>query len=370
MVKEYQREILNRFMYTSINNYLYKGSQYMSDKIHKRKSEHIALSLKEEALGEGITNGFDLYRFQHNALPEIDFEAIDISSTFFDQHLRTPFLISSMTGGAEMAEKINRNLAIAAEQQGWVFALGSTRVMLESEKFRQSFQVREYAPNTPIIANLGAVQLNYGVTVDQVKQIVEWTDANALVLHLNTIQEVIQSGGDTNFSNLLPKIENLIQSLAVPVGVKEVGFGIDGKTAKRLIDIGASFIDVAGAGGTSWSQVEKLRSKEKFKKQAAEAFASWGNSTAVCLEEVSGIMPEKNIIASGGIRNGLHAAKAIALGADYVGFARSILKEAVDSAENVIEWMQVRELELQMVMFGVGAVNLTALQSTDRLYKR
>ncbi|SFL94894.1 isopentenyl-diphosphate delta-isomerase [Gracilibacillus orientalis] len=342
----------------------------MTDKIHKRKSEHIELSLKDEALSEGITNGFDQYHFQHNALPDIDFEAIDISSSFFDQPLRTPLLISSMTGGAEMAEMINRNLAIAAEQQGWIFALGSTRVMLESEKFRKSFQVREYAPNTPIIANIGAVQLNYGVTVDQVKQILEWTDANALVLHLNTIQEVIQVGGDTNFSNLLPKIEKLIQSLSVPVGVKEVGFGIDGKTAKRLTDIGVAFIDVAGAGGTSWSQVEKLRAKEKLKREAAEAFASWGNSTATCLEEVASMIPEQNIIASGGIRNGHHVAKAIALGANYAGFARSVLKEAIDSAENVIEWMQVRELELQMVMFGVGAANLQSLQATDRLHKR
>ncbi|MGP4039982.1 type 2 isopentenyl-diphosphate Delta-isomerase [Gracilibacillus sp. D59] len=342
----------------------------MTDKIHKRKSEHIELSLKNEALGEGITNGFDQFHFQHNALPDIDYETIDISSTFFGQSLPTPFLISSMTGGAEMAEMINRNLAIAAEQQGWIFALGSTRVMLESEKFRKSFQVRDYAPNTPIIANIGAVQLNYGVTVDQVKQILEWTDANALVLHLNTIQEVIQAGGDTDFSNLLPKIEKLVQSLSVPVGIKEVGFGIDGRTAKQLTDVGAAFIDVAGAGGTSWSQVEKLRSQERLKREAAEAFASWGNTTASCLEEVANMTPEQKIIASGGIRNGHHAAKAIALGADYAGFARSILKEAIDSAENVIEWMQIRELELQMVMFGVGAESLQALQATDRLHKR
>ncbi|GAE93458.1 isopentenyl-diphosphate delta-isomerase [Gracilibacillus boraciitolerans JCM 21714] len=239
--------------------------------------------------------------------------------------------------------------------------------MLESEKYRKSFQVRPYAPHIPIIANLGAVQLNYGVTLDQVKQIMEWTDANALVLHLNTIQEVIQSGGDTNFSDLLSKIERLIRELSIPVGVKEVGFGIDGQTAKSLTDIGSSFIDVAGAGGTSWSQVEKLRSKEKIKKQAAEAMATWGNPTAVCLTELSTTIPNQTVIASGGIRNGLHAAKALALGADYAGFARSILKEAIQSEENVIEWMQVRELELRMVMFGIGAQNLHALRTTDRL---
>ncbi|UOQ84203.1 type 2 isopentenyl-diphosphate Delta-isomerase [Gracilibacillus salinarum] len=342
----------------------------MTDGIHKRKSEHIELSLKNDSLGEGITNGFDRFRFQHNALPEINFDEIDIRANYFGQAMATPFLISSMTGGAELAEEINQNLAIAAEQQGWVFALGSTRVMLESEKFRKSFQIRKYAPTVPIIANIGAVQLNYGVTIHQIKQIIEWTDANALVLHLNSIQEVIQTGGDTNFSQLLPKIEALIKEMSIPVGVKEVGFGIDGRTAQRLIDIGIDFIDVAGAGGTSWSQVEKLRSKDRIKKEAAEAFADWGLSTATCLEEIRSLSNLQQIIASGGIRNGHHAAKAIALGADHVGFARTILKEAIESAENVVEWMQVRELELRMVMFGIGAHNIQALQRTDRLQTR
>ncbi|MDX8046379.1 type 2 isopentenyl-diphosphate Delta-isomerase [Gracilibacillus sp. S3-1-1] len=341
----------------------------MTDNIHKRKSEHIELSLTEEALGQGVTNGFDLFQFRHNALPEIDFDEIDSSSSFFGRAVKSPFVISSMTGGAEMAEMINRNLAIAAEEQGWIFALGSTRVMLESNEFRSSFQVRKYAPNTPIVANIGAVQLNYGVTIKQIKQIIEWTDADALVFHLNTIQEVIQSGGDTNFRNLLTKMEKVIDALSIPVGVKEVGFGIDGQTARRLTDIGASFIDVAGAGGTSWSQVEKLRSKEPLKKQAAEAFSSWGNPTAKCLQEMKDMIPQQTIVASGGIRTGLDAAKAIALSADYVGFARSILKEAIQSEEKAIEWMQVKELELKMVMFGIGVSSIEELQLTNRLYQ-
>src|SRR5690606_23273920 len=197
-------------------------------------------------------NGFDQYEFNHRALPELNFSEIDICTEFFQKSLSTPFLISSMTGGVELAGEINQRLAEAAEAQGWILSLGSTRIMLESEQHRESFQIRTVAPTVPIIANIGAVQLNYGVTVDDIRKIIEWTDANALVFHLNSIQEVIQTGGDTNFSQLLDKMEQVIKQLDVPVGVKEVGFGIDGETAEQLHDIGMSFIDVAGAGGTSW----------------------------------------------------------------------------------------------------------------------
>ncbi|MET3682792.1 isopentenyl-diphosphate delta-isomerase [Alkalibacillus flavidus] len=340
----------------------------MTDDIHKRKSEHITYSLSDESLGTN-RSGIEAYYFRHNALPEIDFDAIDLSTSLVGQSLSSPFLVSSMTGGAEMAESINRHLAIAAEQQGWALALGSTRVILEKEDFRSSFQLRSHAPSIPIIANLGAVQLNYGVTHADVERIIDLTEANALVLHLNSIQEIIQPGGDTNFAGLLEKIEALVDALSVPVGVKEVGFGIDRDVARQLYDAGVSFIDIAGAGGTSWSQVEKLRSQEPIKKQAAEAFASWGNPTAKCLTDVRQALPDHPLIASGGIRNGLDGAKAIALGADYVGFARKILKEAVESPEHVIEWMKVKELELQMVMFGIGASHLDDLKTTDRIEK-
>ncbi|WP_054860672.1 type 2 isopentenyl-diphosphate Delta-isomerase [Gracilibacillus sp. JCM 18860] len=341
----------------------------MTDSIHRRKQEHIELSLSDEALGRNITNGFDRYRFKHNALPEIDFNQIDLATSFFHHLLPTPpFLISSMTGGAALAESINQNLAIAAEERGWIFALGSTRVMLESDKYRSSFQVRRFAPTIPIIANIGAVQLNYGIEIKEVKQILEWTEADALVLHLNSIQEIIQQGGDVNFSYLLPKIERLVKNLPVPVGgVKEVGFGIDEDVAKRLIDVGIAFVDVAGAGGTSWSQIEKLRSNEPIKKQAAEAFASWGNPTAECLFNISEKLPNQKLMASGGIRNGLDAAKALALGASHVGFARSVLKEVIKSPEALMEWMQTRELELKIAMFGIGVENISELKATDRL---
>jgi len=272
-----------------------------------------------------------------------------------------------MTGGSASAGEINQNLAIAAEEKGWALALGSTRALIESKAHRASFQVRKFAPNIPIIANLGAVQLNYGFTIDECKQIIEITEADALVLHLNSIQEVIQPEGNTNFKDLLVKIEQLCSELAVPVGVKEVGWGIDGETAKHLCDAGISFIDVAGAGGTSWSQVEKFRSTDIVKRKAAETFSEWGLPTVDCIQSVRSHIDKQLIVASGGIHNGLEAAKAIALGADMVGYGRSILKEATQSVENVLEVMEIKELELRMAMFGIGAASLEALKRTNRL---
>lgn len=339
----------------------------MSDSINKRKSEHIKIVLNEKVTGDQITTGFERVHLIHNALPEIDFEDIKINTNFFGFEQKTPFLISSMTGGALMAESINRNLAIAAEEKGWVLALGSTRALIESDEHHASFKVRKYAPTTPIIANLGAVQFNYGFGVDECKRIIEITDANVLVLHLNSIQEIIQTEGNTNFKDLLSKIEQVCRGLDVPVGVKEVGWGIDAETARRLTDVGIAFIDVAGAGGTSWSQVEKFRSKEKIKKIAAESFVDWGIPTVECVVSVREQLPNQTVIASGGIHNGVEAAKALALGANFVGFGRSILKEATETPESVMEVMEIRELELKMAMFGIGVKTIKELNETNRV---
>lgn len=340
----------------------------MPEEINKRKSEHINIVLNEKVTGTNVTTGFETVKLVHNALPEVDFGEISLATKFLGKSIETPFLISSMTGGALMAENINRNLAIAAEERGWVLALGSTRALIESSEHHASFQLRKYAPNIPIVANLGAVQLNYGFGVEECKQIIDITDADVLVLHLNSIQEVVQDDGNMNFKELLSKIEELCSKLDVPVGVKEVGWGIDGEVAKRLTNVGISFIDVAGAGGTSWSQVEKFRSKEKTKRIAAEAFSDWGIPTVECVRSVRKQLPNQTIIASGGMRTGVDAAKAIAIGADHVGFARSILKEATETPEAVMEVMETRELELQMAMFGIGAATIEELKNTNRVY--
>ncbi len=339
----------------------------LSDFINQRKSEHIKITLNEKVTGDNISTGFEKISFIHNALPEVDFAEISLKTSFLESTCKTPFLISSMTGGAALAETINRNLAEAAEERGWILALGSTRALIESEQHRSSFQVRKYAPNIPIITNLGAVQLNYGFGADECKRIIDMTEANMLVLHLNSIQEVIQEEGNTNFKDLLSKIEKLCQELDVPVGVKEVGWGIDGDTAKKLTDIGISFIDVAGAGGTSWSQVEKFRAKDLVKREAAEAFSEWGIPTANSIISVREKVHEQPVVASGGMKTGLDAAKALAIGADMVGFGRSILKEAIESTDKVLQVMETRELELKMAMFGIGCSTLQQLKKTDRV---
>lgn len=342
----------------------------MANSIEQRKSEHIQITLNEKVTGESISTGLESLAFIHNALPEIDFDEISIEAPFLGFECKTPFLISSMTGGTALAETINRNLAMAAEERGWVLALGSTRALLDSDGHTSSFLMRKYAPNVPIMANLGAVQFNYGYGVEECRKIIEITEAAMLVLHLNSIQEVIQENGDTNFKGLLKKIEQLCSTLEVPVGVKEVGWGIDGHTAKKLIEAGIAFIDVAGAGGTSWSQVEMFRAKDPIRRAAAQSFSEWGIPTVESIKLVRGEIGNRPLIASGGMRTGLDGAKSIALGADLVGFGRSILKEATQSPEDVIEMMEIREMELRMAMFGIGASTIQELKDTPRLKER
>ncbi|THF74633.1 type 2 isopentenyl-diphosphate Delta-isomerase [Cohnella fermenti] len=333
----------------------------------KRKNEHIDICLREDVAGKPAGGGFGRYRFRHLALPELDFGSIDTAASFLGRELRVPLLIASMTGGTEEAGRINRHLAEAAERRGWALALGSGRAALERESAAASFRVRSLAPNVPIIANLGAVQLNRGYGPDDCRRLVELTEADGLVLHLNGLQEVFQPEGDTDFSGLLRKIEALCREAEFPVGVKEVGWGIDGRTAKRLLDAGAGFVDVAGAGGTSWSEVERRRQRDERSRLAAEAFADWGIPTAECLLEARREAPSGFLIGSGGVSSGVDAAKAIALGADLAGFGRSLLAPAVRSAEALELRLSVIEHELKAAMFGIGAKDIEALGTTDRI---
>lgn len=339
----------------------------MEKGINQRKTEHIRLCLTENVEGVNKTTGLEGIHFIHNALPEINFDDIDVTAQFLGKKLKAPFLVSSMTGGSDLATDINRHLAQAAEEKGWIMALGSTRAMLESEAHKESFLVRKYAPSVPLIVNLGAVQLNYGYGAEEAKTIVEMTEADSLVLHLNSLQEAVQDEGDLNFENLLPKIEEVCKHVDVPIGAKEVGFGIDGTVAEKLYNAGVSYIDTAGAGGTSWSQVEKLRSKDPLRKAAAEAFNNWGIPTKECIVSVRSKLPTVPLIASGGMKTGVDAAKAITIGADIIGFARQLLRAATESKQSVIETMEQIELELKMTMFGIGAKNLDELKNTKRV---
>lgn len=351
-------------------------SVQLTEATARRKGEHIRICLEEEVQGAGITTGFERIRFRHCALPELALDHISLGTEFLGRRLRAPLLVSSMTGGTAEAGEINRRLATAAQAHGWAIGLGSMRAVIENAEVASTFQVRSYAPDVPIIANLGAVQLNYGYGVEQCRTVVKLADADALVLHLNSMQEVFQMEGDTDFGGLLRKIEQVCRTLDVPVGIKEVGWGIDGETAQSLLDVGVTFIDAAGAGGTSWSQVEKFRSADPMKRLAAEAFADWGNRTADCIIDIREAVPKALLIASGGLASGVDAAKALALGAHLAGFGRALLPAAALTPSSQTPWEEALNsqftqlaFELRATMFGIGAGSIEELRHTRRLVR-
>lgn len=326
--------------------------------------------MREDVEGRGEGNGFDRYRFQHLALPEIDFADIELAGKFLGRPVKAPFLVSSMTGGPDEAGRINARLAEAAQRRGWAMGLGSLRAAIESPGTAGTFRVRRLAPDIPLLANLGAVQLNCGFGPDECRRAMELAEADALVLHLNGMQELFQDGGNTNFGGLLKRISELCRAATFPVGAKEVGFGIDGVAAKALADAGVSFIDAAGAGGTSWIKVERFRTRDPMRKSAASAFEDWGIPTAECVADVRAAVPAMPLIASGGLKTGTEAAKAIAIGADLAAFGRRLLVSATQSAESLEALFARLEFEMKAAMFGIGAANLQELRSTARLKKR
>lgn len=328
----------------------------------RRKADHIRICLEEDVQGERMTTGFEQYRMRHEALPELAFDEIRLESEFLGRRVRTPLMISSMTGGTARAGEINLRLAEAAEARGWTLGLGSIRAALEREELAATFQVRRAAPTIMIIANLGAVQLNCGLGPDDCRRAVELAEADALVLHLNALQEVFQPGGDTDFRGLHRRIGEVCRRLDVPVGVKEVGWGISADTAMRLAEAGVAFIDVAGAGGTSWSQVEKFRQSDARYRMAAEAFADWGIPTAECVRDIRAALPQMPLIASGGLKSGVDAAKALALGADLASFGRHLLPEAADAEGDLDSALARVELELRIAMFASGTPDVRSLR--------
>lgn len=336
--------------------------------IDQRKADHIRINLEENVQFPQLTTGLEQYHFVHQALPEMDLLDVDTHVHVFNRCVRAPILVSSMTGGTTQAQTINRNLAEAAQARGLAMGLGSQRAGLEQGDAAATFRVRDIAPDILLLANLGAVQLNYGYTVEQCRRAVEMIEADGLILHLNPLQEVLQPEGDFNWRGLLSKIEAVCRALPVPVVAKEVGWGISPQTARRLFDAGISAIDVAGAGGTSWSQVEMHRAPTARLRRLAAAFADWGIPTAECLQGVYGVRAEmglhdRPIFASGGIRTGQDIAKCVALGADLVGLASPFLKRAVESAEAVVDEMEILEAEVRIAMFCSGVANIAGLRA-------
>lgn len=335
----------------------------------ERKTDHIRINLEEDVNFRALTTGLEHYHFLHQALPELDLAQVDTSVSFLGKTLKAPLLISSMTGGTEQAAQINLTLAQAAEEAGIAMGLGSQRPALENPDLVDTFQVRRVAPTTLLLANLGAVQLNYGYTVEHCQRAVDMIEADALILHFNALQEAVQPEGNTNFCGLLSKIAQICQVMPVPVVAKEVGWGFAEDTARRLIEAGVTAIDVAGSGGTSWSQVEMYRAKTEAQRRVAATFIDWGIPTTQAILAVKRVDPQLPIIASGGLRNGLDIAKCLALGATVGGMASPFLKTAVKSREAVLEEIRITQTELKVAMFGIGVGSIAALQNTNRLIK-
>ena len=332
----------------------------------QRKSDHIRINLEQDVASQ-VTTGLERLRFVHEAVPEIDMRAIDLGLTLFGKSLRAPLLMSCMTGGTEEALAINRNLAAAAQLAGVAMGLGSMRAAVVHPELAYTFQVRDVAPDVLLFANIGAVQLNYGFTVDQCRRAVELAGADVLVLHLNPLQEALQPEGDVNWAGLLSKIEQVARMLPAPVVAKEVGWGISRRAARDLANAGVAGIDVAGAGGTSWSQVEMHRAKTEVQRRVAEAFVDWGIPTADSIRYVREAAPGLPIIASGGLKNGVDGAKCLALGASLFGLARPFLKPATQSVEDVMEEVTILLGQLRAVMLCTGARNLEALREAPLL---
>ena len=346
-----------------------KISTNYSEATESRKADHIRICLEEDVQFRQTTNGLERYHFDHSCLPEINRDEIDISTTFLGKPMNAPLLISSMTGGTEEAKTINYRLAKVAQHYRLAMGVGSQRVAVENPGVSDTFAVRKYAPDILLFANLGAIQLNYDYGLDECLRVVDLLEADALILHLNPLQECIQPQGDTHFRGVLDKIEALSNKLPVPIIVKEVGNGISGKMAQKLISAGVAAIDVAGAGGTSWALVESERADNVLQRRLGRTFADWGVPTADCITGIRAIAPSVPLIASGGLRHGVDVAKAIALGADIAGLAMPFLQAATSSEATLYDLAKVLIAEISTVLFCTGNATLEQLKHSNSLQK-
>lgn len=337
--------------------------------MRSRKEDHIRINLDNDVSSSRST-GLDDFHFIHQAVPELDLDEIDLSLMLFGKKLTAPILISSMTGGTIEAHQINRVLAETAQEERIPMGVGSQRASLENPELIPTFQVRDVAPDILLFANLGAVQLNYGFTEEDCQRAVDMISADALILHFNPLQEALQPEGNTNFTGLIRKVERVCRYLSVPVITKEVGWGISVQAAHLLVEAGVQVIDVAGSGGTSWSQVEMYRNRDEYMAQVAAAFRGWGIPTADSLMQIHAKYPDIKLFASGGLRNGIDIAKCIALGAALGGMAGKFLKAAVQSKEAVRRTIYRTRREIQVSMFAAGVANLVQLQKTPLVETR
>jgi len=331
------------------------------NKINQRKDDYFRIN-SEENVQSTLTSGLEHFYFDHQALPELNLEEIDTAITIFNKQQSAPIFISSMVGGTKESAELNRLFAHVAQVLGIGMGIGSLRIALQEPEQMQYFKVRSIAPDILLFANIGAVQLNYSVSAEDCRRLVEQIGADGLILHLNPLQEALQPEGDTKFSGLLKKIEFLCRKLEVPVIIKEVGWGISERVARQLQGTGVAAIDVAGAGGTSWAEVERFRLKDNSSRELAASFREWGISTAQAILNVKKNTRGIKIFASGGLQNGVDVAKCLALGADYCGFAGVFFRAARQSEQSLHDKILAIIQGLRVCMFVAGAANIAELK--------
>lgn len=331
--------------------------------IEKRKDEHLDIVLSGVATTSTAGSPFAGVRFEHTALPELDLADIDLTTTHFARRMNAPLLVSSMTGGPHKAEALNRRIAEACQELGLAFGVGSQRIALEGGKAAGLGRaLRQSAPDTPILANFGAAQLKVWDGADMARRAVDMIDADALIIHLNPLQEAVQAGGDTEWSGLLSRIEAVCRALDKPVVAKEVGAGISPRVAQRLVAVGVTGIDVAGFGGTNWAVVEAARAETTAQSAIADAFRDWGIPTTQAIIGARHACPDALVIGSGGIANGVDCAKAIRIGADIAGLAGPLLESAVESTEALVTRLKTIIAQLRIACFCTASRDLSELR--------
>lgn len=339
----------------------------MQDPTNERKLKHLR-TIESDPETDRRKFYFDDIRLTHRALPELNLAEIDPSIEFMGKTLSFPLLISSMTGGDhDLVRTINRNLATAAEKTGVAMGVGSQRVMFSQPAARSSFEIRKYAPTTLLLANLGAVQLNYGFTLDMCEEAVAAAGADALILHLNPLQEAVQPSGNTNFAKLSTRIIHIAERLNKPVVLKEVGAGLSEEDVRLVADGGIRYIDVAGAGGTSWSRIEHYSLVEEEREDLGLTFQDWGIPTPRALMALKKYRGRLTLIASGGIRSGLDMAKAMILGASLCGIAAPFLKPAIESPDKVVKVINTLKREFVTALFLLGQGSVKGLIGNEEL---
>ncbi|MBM4436176.1 MAG: type 2 isopentenyl-diphosphate Delta-isomerase [Actinobacteria bacterium] len=329
----------------------------------RRKADHLRITLEEDVAARGLTAGFERVRLPHVALPEIALDDVVLETTFLGHSLGAPLMISSMTGGTPEASVVNQRLAAGAQEYQLSMGVGSLRAAVEDPAVAQTYAIRDVAPDILLLANIGAVQLNYGFGIEHVRRAMDIVGADALILHTNPLQEALQPEGNTDFRNLLKKVAALRKKLNRPIVAKEVGWGISGEVARTLVEAGVDAIDVAGAGGTSWSAVERFRISDPVGQRVADHFRDWGLPTVDAIQDVRHALPDVPLVASGGLRTGIDAAKAIALGADVSAMALPFLRAAAESEDAVDAVIREMIATIRIALFATGSRTVADLRT-------